>query len=1001
MTYNFVENTANDKIQSLQAIVDDDGSIKFTAPNLGSSNFDGFIPVNTASAYVNSVNAGDYFSPSGSSTFYQVISVEREDPSLTQTGSAYSGYQDIYYVDDNGELTSASFSSSAAVVYLKNEEWDSEERFLGNNGWIITSGGNAIFTNVAIRGRVEANEGFIGGTDQGWEITENLFSNASVGFYAPSATTGQVAIFAGAPFANRASAAFRVSYDGSVVASSANITGALTATTLNVGGSAGITYDGSVVTIGSSVVINSTLTTNSLQVGASPALLRIANDVDGTNDGIYIDPYNFWYSDGKFSVGGSANSACWNGSALSVKGNIIATSGSFSGDITAAAGRFTGSVTVSSGGKFIAGTVDNGVVLDDSGLTGFSNGSTMFRIPTTGSPTLAGFTIINSGLTGSGQNANIIVGNTGSAANSITIRGDKTGGQNAAIFTVQSGVATSSATGNGFYVDDAGRMRLAGSNGSLTFDGNNLSITGNVNATSGAFTGSVNAQTITASNGNIAGWKIENGALTASGVNGTIQISASTTGISVRNTMGGGVFLSASSPTYALWGGDSNASNAKFKVDYTGILEARTASFTDAIISASVFAQTITASNGNIAGFSISDTSLTRFVGGFYWTGITSGASAFFAGAQSASGTQARFWVSSTGSLFAADTTITGKLTAPETTISGNLTVGTNTLFVDSGNNRVGIGTFSPASALHVVGSITASTIHTNHNGGGTNFRVGDDVWIGDINCANVMSIRGVQNSAVGFISFGTDSASLGYNGTSLVYNGNVNFDSGTLYIDSANKVGFGTTSPASAFHVTGSALFDSNVLVSGNFSANNVNISGSITTASLTSTSGIIAGWTLSASAFTAGTGASTVGLVSAPQSDNIAIYAGNATPSSAPFRVTQTGSAFATTKTSGDSSTSLATTAFVSNMIRYNGATSPTTASVAGYFVIAVNPGTSLNGCIMIPQGATGRTLNALVDRGINGAASAGYIRGYVESSAGAAIATGNAVPLYYIAW
>jgi hypothetical protein len=86
---------------------------------------------------------------------------------------------------------------------------------------------------------------------------------------------------------------------------------------------------------------------------------------------------------------------------------------------------------------------------------------------------------------------------------------------------------------------------------------------------------------------------------------------------------------------------------------------------------------------------------------------------------------------------------------------------------------------------------------------------------------------------------------------------------------------------------------------------------------------------------------------------------------------------------------------------MIKYNGATSPTTASVAGHFVIAVSPGTSLNGSIMIPQGATGRTLNALVDRGINGAASAGYIRGYVENNAGTPIAVGNAVPLYYIAW
>jgi len=86
---------------------------------------------------------------------------------------------------------------------------------------------------------------------------------------------------------------------------------------------------------------------------------------------------------------------------------------------------------------------------------------------------------------------------------------------------------------------------------------------------------------------------------------------------------------------------------------------------------------------------------------------------------------------------------------------------------------------------------------------------------------------------------------------------------------------------------------------------------------------------------------------------------------------------------------------------MMRYNGAPSPSTASVAGFFVLNVAAGTTLGGCLMIPQGATGRTLNALVNTGINGAASAGYIRGYVESNAGAAIATGNSVPLYYMAW
>jgi hypothetical protein len=46
-------------------------------------------------------------------------------------------------------------------------------------------------------------------------------------------------------------------------------------------------------------------------------------------------------------------------------------------------------------------------------------------------------------------------------------------------------------------------------------------------------------------------------------------------------------------------------------------------------------------------------------------------------------------------------------------TFSGDLTVDTNTLVVDSANNRVGVGTASPSSALHVAGSFrqTGATV--------------------------------------------------------------------------------------------------------------------------------------------------------------------------------------------------------------------------------------------------------------------------------------------------
>jgi hypothetical protein len=42
-------------------------------------------------------------------------------------------------------------------------------------------------------------------------------------------------------------------------------------------------------------------------------------------------------------------------------------------------------------------------------------------------------------------------------------------------------------------------------------------------------------------------------------------------------------------------------------------------------------------------------------------------------------------------------------------TVTGDLTVDTNSLKVDSTNNRVGIGTASPSTALDVNGTVTAT----------------------------------------------------------------------------------------------------------------------------------------------------------------------------------------------------------------------------------------------------------------------------------------------------
>jgi lipoprotein signal peptidase len=80
----------------------------------------------------------------------------------------------------------------------------------------------------------------------------------------------------------------------------------------------------------------------------------------------------------------------------------------------------------------------------------------------------------------------------------------------------------------------------------------------------------------------------------------------------------------------------------------------------------------------------------------------------------------------------------------------------------------------------------------------------------------------------------------------------------------------------------------------SGNLQASNATLSGQIT-----ATTGAIGGWTLGATSLTAGSAGTTVGLDSG--GTNPAIYAGSATPGSAPFRVTNAGVLTATSGTVG----------------------------------------------------------------------------------------------------
>jgi len=115
--------------------------------------------------------------------------------------------------------------------------------------------------------------------------------------------------------------------------------------------------------------------------------------------------------------------------------------------------------------------------------------------------------------------------------------------------------------------------------------------------------------------------------------------------------------------------------------------------------------------------------------------------------------------------------------------ITGNLIVDTNTLYVDSTNNRVGIGTNSPIDQLHIKSSTTdARMVLDGHTG---------------------------FDAELKFYEAGTAKYTVGYDAaTANFVIGTINVDTNQrLVIDSSGNVGIGTSSPAEKLSVQGAII--------------------------------------------------------------------------------------------------------------------------------------------------------------------------------------------------
>lgn len=195
------------------------------------------------------------------------------------------------------------------------EDWKSKG--LGSNGWLLTSSGNAIFNNIAVRGEIEATSGnFLGNL---------VVNNGTMKIGARVSRENEYSISSVSVSSNRV----LLTTDAATESSTFAVGDAIVVSDLDITETGFMDLNG-IFTVS---YVSSTQVGYDLQMPNTGPFATSVGYValESASDGIFINTNNYWYSDGTFKFGNDTNNVLWNTDILiprlEISGDIYANSG--------------------------------------------------------------------------------------------------------------------------------------------------------------------------------------------------------------------------------------------------------------------------------------------------------------------------------------------------------------------------------------------------------------------------------------------------------------------------------------------------------------------------------------------------------------------------------------------------------------------------------------------------------------------------------------------------